>query len=426
MRTRAEARTSFSVDDDPFTFGHELVRATLFHEMGHALGMGHNFKASTSYDLQNADSYTTSIMDYNLYALDRAAFDSPSKATGPLLEYDRQIFAVLYGGKKGRNEIAKAPVLPMCRDEQVATPDAMGAVDPSCQQYDAGRDPSLFLALNIALLSDEGAKLGATESMPRTLRRASSQLPPKGDVSTKDDAIFAVQDHAAYVQGIMSSFVDSRVVAPASQSQTFLSVFEEGSLPEGVDEADVRARTFASLQAIAGFETLPEAVDAALQDNLAAVQSWLLKTPYFRKLSAAKRSAVLDTVLEPLTTLGDWYTTTLLPEARGTVLGALHFSPTLPYAWSGSPAIDYETEVVGLLEHGVTSSVADLARPVTERVEVARALATFAEVETGAAAIQRALEQIDLELSTVSSTADRDGLRSISNALRGVAPAPAE
>jgi hypothetical protein len=93
-------------------FAHTLVRGTVFHEVGHSFGFDHNFEASLSFDPSKPATYSTSIMDYNQYDLDRASFTTGSN--GPLLEYDRQFLSVLYDG--GREVKPTDPVLPACND----------------------------------------------------------------------------------------------------------------------------------------------------------------------------------------------------------------------------------------------------------------------------------------------------------------------
>jgi hypothetical protein len=155
----------FALVDDPVSFGHSSVRNTLFHEVGHAFGLGHNFKGSTSYDLATAATYSTSIMDYNLYDLDRASLRRRRRRMA-LLEYDRQVISALYNG--GKDFDKDGDPVSMCKDDDVPSDKSSGSIDPFCLQYDAGNDPSAFLSKNIDLLSVESSSLG---SITRACRR---------------------------------------------------------------------------------------------------------------------------------------------------------------------------------------------------------------------------------------------------------------
>jgi hypothetical protein len=89
-----------------------LIAHVVMHEMGHVLGLRHNFKGSL-------EPVSSSVMDY-LLDEEAIALDKP----GP---YDVAALRHLYGrGAK--------PSQPFCSDEQTV-------VDPDCAQHDLGKDP---------------------------------------------------------------------------------------------------------------------------------------------------------------------------------------------------------------------------------------------------------------------------------------------
>jgi len=126
----AAQKISIEAAQKPDEFARELLKGVLLHEVGHALGLAHNFKGSLSWNADDSKTaFTTSIMDYNQYHIERAAFESVSSEKGPLLEYDRQILSVLYNG--GKDVAATDAVLPTCNDDEA-------------DSFDDGVDPCAF------------------------------------------------------------------------------------------------------------------------------------------------------------------------------------------------------------------------------------------------------------------------------------------
>ena len=122
-------------------FGRKIMMSTLFHEVGHALGMAHNFKGSLAFDTSKAPSsdnpVTWSIMDYNFYQNEQGLFDEIGSTSGPQLEYDRQLISQLY--HHGSDVKADDPVIPACEDGEADRTD--GGVDPLCLRYDVDQNP---------------------------------------------------------------------------------------------------------------------------------------------------------------------------------------------------------------------------------------------------------------------------------------------
>jgi hypothetical protein len=138
-----EVSTPVDTSDD---FGRRIFISTLFHEMGHALGMDHNFKGSLAYDGTapvNFDSNPTtySVMDYNYYQHEVGLMDAIGSSAGPRLEYDRQVISYLYNN--GKDIAPSDPVIASCNDDDADAVD--GGVDPNCLRYDAEKDPQLGL-----------------------------------------------------------------------------------------------------------------------------------------------------------------------------------------------------------------------------------------------------------------------------------------
>ncbi|MAB83791.1 MAG: hypothetical protein CMJ24_10220 [Phycisphaerae bacterium] len=122
-----------------------MLRDVIMHEVGHTLGLRHNFKASTIYSLEemnNEDFIGTaqagSVMDYmpvNINTDDDAVQGDYTMVTiGP---YD--YWAIEYGYTNGKLE----PILARVSEPQLiyATDEDTGGPDPRARRFDHGKNP---------------------------------------------------------------------------------------------------------------------------------------------------------------------------------------------------------------------------------------------------------------------------------------------
>jgi len=147
-----------------------IVKATLkdviTHEVGHTLGLRHNFRASTIYtDEQIADAEFTrkngiggSVMDYNAWNIALANEKQGEYVMSTLGPYD--YWAVEYAYKEIAPEQEAAeltriaarsnePQFAYATDEETGI--GMEAADPEVNQRDLGRDPLVFARHRMAL-----------------------------------------------------------------------------------------------------------------------------------------------------------------------------------------------------------------------------------------------------------------------------------
>ncbi|MEI8025627.1 MAG: zinc-dependent metalloprotease [Pseudomonadota bacterium] len=131
--------------------GRALMRSTLLHEVGHALGMEHNFRGSNSGQLATRLGkdwrYSDSVMDYNVPMIEdvelysdlgeRGEAKDPTK--GQKLAYDAQFIDIVYN----KGLLTTDEPVGYCNDE--GADDVVNGVSPTCIRYDifAGPEESL-------------------------------------------------------------------------------------------------------------------------------------------------------------------------------------------------------------------------------------------------------------------------------------------
>lgn len=162
---------------DESEYANALLRAVVAHEMGHILGLRHNFIASTLHngsELEDAKivaetGISASVMDYtgfNLYALKKQGVELFSSTAGP---YDN--WAIEYGYKPfgaktpADEQPALRSIASRCNEPGLAyqSDDLADDFDPAIVRYDLGKDPLDYLdrsfRLNRELISTLGERL---------------------------------------------------------------------------------------------------------------------------------------------------------------------------------------------------------------------------------------------------------------------------
>ncbi len=148
---------------------HQYIVQLVAHEVGHTLGLRHNFKASSIYTLDqindtaftHKNSTLGTIMDYmppNVAGRGKVQGDFYPTVPGP---YDNWVIAYAYsefGGKTPQDDTAKLneiaqrsgdPLLTYGTDEDLGGMDPNRSVDPLCNTFDQGTDVMKYAALRI-------------------------------------------------------------------------------------------------------------------------------------------------------------------------------------------------------------------------------------------------------------------------------------
>lgn len=144
------------LDGMPARFIGPLLADLVAHEVGHTLGLRHNFCASTLYSFEEINSkeiagkkpFTASVMDYSPINIDMADNHQGDYAMIDIGPYD--MWAIEYGytfSKKLDKILARCtePALQYATDEDTSGP------DPRARRYDFAKDPLDFAKSQINL-----------------------------------------------------------------------------------------------------------------------------------------------------------------------------------------------------------------------------------------------------------------------------------
>lgn len=169
----------YGADSEDFQrFIHQALVNIVAHEVGHTLGLRHNFKASSAYDagqLRNPDFQTQhglsgSIMDYLPAHLTEDGKPPAHYFQTTLGAYDYWAIEYAYAPYDPQSDISEAEMLARIA-RRAAEPalrygtdeDAFGnssrGIDPTCNLWDLGRDPLAFYRMRLDLTRQLWEKL---------------------------------------------------------------------------------------------------------------------------------------------------------------------------------------------------------------------------------------------------------------------------
>ncbi len=433
MREVAETAVSGRLSQDEVKeFGARLLRGTLFHEVGHALGLAHNFKGSLSFDRSKAGSiFSTSIMDYNDYEIERGAFPDLHSAEGPELEYDRQILSAIYN--KGADVSDKDPSVPVCNDAEADKEEE--GVDPLCLRYDLESDPTLstLTAFDRIELQSKTGDVTLAQALQRVPTLVVT-LEALAAVKTKEDLSTLTSKLGASLKGAMKFSILS---GKASVSRTVrtntksLLEFEDDILPTGYNAVEMRDRAFKGVLKALALSALPDAVIAGLTIAEKTVSDLIALTPYMQALSIDDRNKTIGETIASLhkTVLGfEKDETGGLPKLRAAVLATLARHTDVPYVFGktegGETLLDIEASLVGILGDVVAASGdANALRTDSERIAAAKALATYSGRLQGDDALKAAQDALRKQRASARDNKSRERIELI---LAGLNPSATE
>lgn len=150
------------LDGLPEEFLGPMIRYISAHEVGHCLGLQHNFGGSTIRsleDINNSDgteAIVASVMEYAAANVVPAGQKQGPFATPRVGPYDKWAIAFGYGDAKKREEILKDVSNP---DHIFLSPYATIGPDPRAQTWDLGADPLEFAEQRLEIVRDLRGKI---------------------------------------------------------------------------------------------------------------------------------------------------------------------------------------------------------------------------------------------------------------------------
>lgn len=415
----ADLHVNMKAKHSPEEFARGLLKGVIFHEMGHALGLAHNFKGSLSHDMDDDKSrFSTSIMDYNHYNEEEQSFTSLDSADGPLLEYDRQIISVLYnGGKDVKESDAK---LPACNDEEADSSE--GGVDPLCVRYDIGSDPTKRALRSLDLIAKEDSHSGMMHSLPLAIKGTLGDLTNPAEVKTLDEAKEKIAKLAATVKATVNIYVGGSANSLAylgAQAMKSLFVHRDGVLPEGYDGNEMRVRALSVLEAAADSNKLPDASRQSLALVRDGAANYLLQTQAIAGLGEEEKAAAVKKLVTALEKSFVASEAALLSKMRTRILEGTAYRAEAPVSFltrNGS-AVDGEAAVLSTLERLASAKAGEADRPAAERLSAIKTLSGYAKAGIGKDSVVRIREALNVEIRMSTDARKRADLRKLLAAL---------
>lgn len=179
-----EARRELAPDGpEAEAFAQAVIRDTVMHEVGHTLGLKHNFKGSTVYtraQLQDAEftaknGISGSVMDYNAANLAVAGERQGRLVNGALGPYDYWAIEYAYKPITAGQEAAELqriaarssePLLAFADDTDAGGFGGNDGVDPLVNRFDLGDDPLAYYRKRLALSRELWQRVQEREPQP--------------------------------------------------------------------------------------------------------------------------------------------------------------------------------------------------------------------------------------------------------------------
>ena len=397
----------------------EVLVGVLHHELGHALGLDHNFKGSQVY---TGDIKTSSIMDYNHYQVEKgliADIQNPKK--GPLFEYDRQALVALYAADS--SVLKAAPVLPWCGDS--LADDLTNGFDPICLRYDFGLNALVEIQERFNLISKANYKNGDKRSIDLSVSDLIHKQLTALDKKAKPEEI---KVKLKALKTDLSSLVKLYFTLGAgSLRQTVgvningIRILQKDSLPATWGtEAEYRKTLFDYYQQMSNLNELPAETTTALNASLASTASLLQSSEAYVNADDVQKGEIDKLVAEnnksilELINVGD---TSEMSKVRTSAAGYLKMNTGSPLSIDAN--LDYEMMVLNNLRSiAINTKVGVANRSIAERKAAVATLKTYKGIAVADTALDDITTQVKSEIAVATDAKVREKLRDLLKSLQ--------
>ncbi len=283
-------------DSQRLRLAQDSVRITVAHELGHALGLRHNFAGSYSAKVSAAEIFdsaktylsdlahrgletSTSVMDYtsgldNILLAARIKYES--------LSYDKMAMDWAYS--KGDTALDEKVSL-YCTDDDIALGVSQGMAVYGCERFDAGNNPLLRKYLDAKTEKDQFVKVLFTSIMGRLYPSDDATKVNDLKVVLADSMKFATVKVSDDVSFVVKAIMETTKNSAYSAGFASLDAVKNGQIFQakfGLDSvfAEERAR---SLKEVGGYSAILNGMWGNSQGEMAV--DWL--TPQIEELKAA-------------------------------------------------------------------------------------------------------------------------------------------
>ena len=381
-----------SVDE----FARRLMMATIFHEVGHSLGMSHNFKGSLTFDSSQEPSehnpVTSSIMDYNFYQNEQSLFTDIGGTDGPILEYDRQVISQLYNS--GKDVKVSDQVVPACDDAEADA--TVGGVDPLCLRYDTELNPIVGLRHShhnvTAATGGEGVESKTLTEALLALRApiAAKFAESVGKPTSPAEAVLKATKLGDQVGDLVNYYLSAGAQAlrnNVANNGKALRVWNKNVKLD--DEAGFRREYAQILTEVTAWRALPDAPSRAIKSIRDIIKDTVKRAARTNTLAAAGslQSTSATQAAEAFSAAVDTKVTGILSKLRTSIYGTLKYDEKNLFALSLSSDGDlpnfedlaFSTLTAGLVV-GLDGDGDHVAAEKDERLAAAAALVTYLDV----------------------------------------------
>jgi len=401
----------------PEDFSQRSIKYTIMHEVGHALGLRHNFKASLAHDpLDPKSPVTHSVMDYLNKEYRILAFSDLLSSNGPIMEYDRQILSVLYNG--GKDLKTEDLIIASCSND---SPKNVVGLDPFCVGYDTGKDPTQTLWLAIDLLRAENATLSYTRSFASSLK----------DLATRFGEF--PLDHLHFYRQLISvnsifSYHANLIGRSIGNSGKWLYQFNHHAGLRDTEEQGARERALRGIRYAFSQKKLEPGTLEALEKFKLAYLDWWSDQDEIRNLDQAEKSRRIQEIEKDFAEeLKDLEIDLQFELGRGVSRGLGFEKKALFFVGNiGSEAVDLELEVLKNLRALILSSHENPSL-TSVRERAAEVLQKYIRSPTAKATVEQTAVELIQQAREAKSTEARQKILDIYKKLtKPLEPEPTE